>query len=575
MKLNIKQHHIIVNHYKRLLIILSLLVPFILSAQVQELNTVEEVTVIAPFNPSIRKANKLNFTPILDTNQANKLKIDYLTTPKLFNINYTLETMEAAKFIDKRRPHYPQNIIKLGYGIYNTPYGEVFINDKISRTSQVGIHFRHLSTSGNIKDVAYSGGGHTAAEVWTKHVHRKQTTNLNVNFKRNQVHQYGFNPEDYPLEYAATSHKFKNDINQVYSKTGITLDMIGTFDTKYRNWRIETDYNFFWDHFNSQEHLLDIKAKYEVPVEWVKRKRQYAGMAFNTQSYHTSQSFKGLYPKIDSTQGYFHGLYELSPYYAVEIDNISLLLGAKISAAIDSNAKFLITPLVKLSIGFMDNALRFYAHADGGITNNSLYSLSKENNFVSPVVPLKFSTAKYHIQVGISGHYETYLDYRVYIETARFTNMPMYITDTTSRFDNTFSVIYDDGQKFGVGTEMIFETKNWNVNLMAQYNSFTMDTASRAWQKPLFNYKLKASYFIFENIKVTGLIIGQASMYNLYQGEQKVKPWVDVSLLSTYYLNKQLGFFLNINNILAQNYQLWYGYPVQGISIMGGVSFAF
>lgn len=563
------------NKVGRYLFVIVFLMPIMGYAQVQELSTDEEVMVIAPFNPSISKANKLSFIPSPDTNKAHKLEIDYLTTPKLFATNFSLEKLTAAKFIDRKSPKYAQNYVKAGFGMYMTPYAELFVNNKMSRESQVGVHIRHLSTNGGIEDLAYSGHSLSSAEVWTKHIRRKQTTKLAVNYKRDQVHYYGFNPEDYPLELASTNNDFKEEINQVYSHAGINVDIVGNFDTRKRDWAANLSYNYFWDHYNSEEHLVDIKAHYDYAVDWVNTKDQYIGLAFSTQTYQTSQNYSGYFPSADSSIGYFHGLYDLTPYYHLGFESVSLQIGAKLSMGLDTNTRVSVAPMVKLDVGLLGDQLKLYAHADGGFYNNSLSSLSKDNHFISPVVPLKYTETKYRIKAGLKGHYLSFFDYNVYVETASFSDMPMFITDTTSRFNNPFTVIYDGGQKLGAGLDLLFKTERWNVSLSGQYQSFTMDTATRAWQKPEFLYELGVSYYVLENLKVTALLIGQSEMYALYDGEKVIEPWMDFSFMADYHLSKNLGFFLNVSNIFSNQYQIWYGYPVQSFGVMGGVHFAF
>ena len=557
------------------LFVIIFLMPIMGYAQVQELSTDEEVMVIAPFNPSISKANKLNFTLSPDTNKAHKLEIDYLTSPKLFATNFSLEKLTAAKFIDRKSPKYAQNYIKAGFGMYMTPYAELFVNNKMSRESQVGVHVRHLSTNGGIADLAYSGHSLSSVEVWTKHVKRKQTTKLTVNYKRDQIHYYGFNPEDYPLELVSTNNDFKEEINQVYSHAGINVDVAGNFDTRKRDWAANLSYNYFWDHYNSQEHLVDIKAHYDYAVDWVDTKNQYIGLAFSTQTYQTSQNYSGNFPSADSSIGYFHGLYDLTPYYHLGFESISLQIGAKLSMGLDTNTRVSVAPMVKLDVGLLGDQLKLFAHADGGFYNNSLSSLSKDNHFVSPVILLKYTETKYRIKAGLKGHYLSFLDYNAYIETASFSDMPMFISDTTSRFKNSFTVIYDGGQKLGAGLDLLFKAERWNVSLSGQYQSFTMDTAIRAWQKPEFLYELGVSYYVLENLKVTALLIGQSEMYALNDGEKVVEPWMDFSIIADYHLSKNLGFFLNVSNIFSNQYQIWYGYPVQSFGLMGGVHFAF
>jgi len=372
-----------------------------------------------------------------------------------------------------------------------------------------------------------------------------------------------------------TNNNFKEEINQIYSHVGLNIDLMGNFDTKKRDWDVKTQYQYFWDHFNSQEHLLDIQAHYENPVTWLDAKNQYAGINFSTQSYYSTQNFSGQFQAIDSTSGYFHGLYDITPYYHVSYGGFNVKIGAKLSLALDTNANVGVAPMVELNVGLLENQLNLYAIADGGYYNNSMASLACENHFISPIVNLKYTQTKYRVQAGFKGHVFNYLDYHIYAETELFENMPMFITDTNTRFNNSFRVIYDGGQKLSAGAELLFKLNRWDVNLYGQYHSFTMDTATRAWQKPEFTYQFKLSYHVLENLKLTALLLGQSKMYALYQGEKTVDGWLDLNLMIDYHLTKNLGFFLNGTNLLSNEYQLWYGYPVQSMGIMGGVHFAF
>lgn len=573
MKLEIKKYMISWNwNYA---VILILLFPIVGFSQVEDLKTDEEVMVIAPFNPSIRKAKKMNFAPKADSNQTHKIAIDYLTKPKLFATNFSLQKLKAAKFVDRKSPKYAQNFVKAGFGLYTTPYVELFVNNKMSNRSQVGVYVRHLSTSGEINDVAYAGNSLSSAKVWTKHIRRKQTTTLSVDYMRNQIHDYGFKVDDFPLELANTNNNFKEDIKQVFSHARFNLNMEGNFDKKQRDWGIDMSYTYFWDIYNTQEHLIDLNAHYDYAVDWVDTKDQYIGLALGTQTYQTIQNFSGFVASVDSTSGYFHGVYDLNPYYHLGFESLSLDIGAKLSMGLDSNARVTVAPMVNLSVGLLGDQLKVYATVDGGFYNQSIAALSGQNHFISPLIPLKYTENKYRIQAGLKGHYSSYLDYHAYVETASFKDMPMFVTDTLSKFNNTFTTIYDGGQKLGAGLEVLFKTERWNVKVRGQYQSYTMDTTTRAWHKPELSYDLGVSYYVLENLKVTGLLIGQSKMYNLYEGEKPVEPWMDFSLMADYYLSKNLGFFLNVNNIFSNEYEVWYGYPVQSIGVMGGVHFAF
>ncbi|GEM_PF-2924189 len=544
-------------------------------AQVKELETNEEVMVIAPFNPTLKKALRLQFNPQIDSAKTQKLPIEYITQPRLYETNFSVEKLTAAKFIDRKDISYAQNYITGGYGMYNTLYGEAFINKQWSKKTQLGLHVRHFSGNGGLSEMAYPGYAFTNATIWSKHLFTHYKVSLSGHYKRNAIHYYGFLPEDYPAELLQSGERLKSDIGQVYQLAGIEAEIQNAGSTKNHDWRLGVNYDYFRDDYGSTEQLFDLNGHYQSAVEWFDVEKQAIGIKINTQTYQTNFNYSGLFPTVDSTAGYFHGLYEFAPYFRLNQGDFNLMVGINLGLALDSNSAVGLAPVVKADMALLDEQLQIYALADGGFKNNSFSSLSSENGFVSPVFPLKYTNTKYHLQLGAKGHVANYIDYHIYGEMSSFDQLPMFVTDTNSRFDNSFMVIYDGGQQWGVGAEASFKTDRWNIDLSGKYQSFIMDTATRAWQKPSLLYQFKVGYYILENLNVTGLLLGQSKMYNLYQGEKVVEPFMDFSLHVNYHLTPNLGFFVKATNIFSDEYQLWYNYPVQSIGFMGGVHFAF
>ncbi len=565
----------LINRKHNILYFFLICLPFGVQAQVQELKTNEEVMVIAPFNPTINKAQKIQFSPQPDTTKTQKLPIDYFTQPRLYETNFSVEKLTAAKFIDRKNIAYAQNYITGGYGLYNSIFGEAFLNTKLDKQTQLGVHLQHFSSQGGLKEMAYSGQSFSGAKIWSQHQFTGYHLNLAGQFKRTAVHYYGFHPEDYPAEFALTNDRFKDETKQVYSLGGISAQWRKDHKPKEADWGIDLKYEYFQDKFKTAEHLFYLNGEYSSPVDWLDVDDQSIGFKLNSQTFQTQFDFSGFFPTMDTTVGYFHGLYELAPYFQLQQGDFKLVAGVKFGMALDSNSAVGLAPMVKADFTMLDEQLGLYILADGGFRNNSMSSLTTENSFISPIVPLKYTKTKYHLQLGAKGHVANYIDYHIYGEMRSFDQLPMFVTDTNSRFDNSFMVIYDGGQQWGVGAEASFKTERWNVDLSGKFQSFTMDTATRAWQKPSLLYQLKVGYYILENLNVTGLLLGQSKMYNLYDGEKVVEPFMDFSLHVNYHLTPNLGFFIKATNIFSDEYQLWYNYPVQSIGFMGGVHFAF
>jgi len=150
---------------------------------------------------------------------------------------------------------------------------------------------------------------------------------------------------------------------------------------------------------------------------------------------------------------------------------------------------------------------------------------------------------------------------------------------------NSFGVIYDDLQTLAFDVEANYDlTKDFNLGLTFNYSAFNTDQQEEAWNLPSIYTSLIGSYQL--NKKWT---LG-ASLF--YVGERKdfesfvldseqvskvvnVDAFVDLSLNVQYRINNQLSAFLMGNNLVGGNYERWNNYQVQGLQVMGGISYQF
>jgi outer membrane receptor protein involved in Fe transport len=77
--------------------------------------------------------------------------------------------------------------------------------------------------------------------------------------------------------------------------------------------------------------------------------------------------------------------------------------------------------------------------------------------------------------------------------------------------------------------------------------------------------------------------VRQALTFNPNEGEKvsatefavNLDAFVDLNFGFEFRYNKKLSGFLQLNNILAQQYQRWHNYPVQRFNLMIGVTYSF
>ena len=119
--------------------------------------TEEQVTVIAPYSPTIFKAKKLKDFPASEENTNAKFKLEYYTNPQLIATTFEMDELKAAPYLSPKTFNYKQNIIKAGMGLYTTPYAELFLNGKLKRNYSIGVHAKFISSKASLEEYAYSG----------------------------------------------------------------------------------------------------------------------------------------------------------------------------------------------------------------------------------------------------------------------------------------------------------------------------------------------------------------------------------------------------------------------------------
>ena len=64
--------------------------------------------------------------------------------------------------------------------------------------------------------------------------------------------------------------------------------------------------------------------------------------------------------------------------------------------------------------------------------------------------------------------------------------------------------------------------------------------------------------------------------WSYFAGENREMENInDLNLGASYNINNAFSFSVKANNMMNQQYDLWYGHPAQGFNLMGGFTFRF
>jgi hypothetical protein len=572
MKAPIKNKLIMKTSITTGILLFSLLYTFSIQAQVKDYN--ENVTVIAPFQPTISDANKLNSQPVFTDTTIIIPKLEYLTLTRKYKTSFAAEPIKAARVGEATLTKLYKFLLKAGFGNYTMPYGEFFVNNTYSRSYSVGAYLKHLSASGKLKGWAYPGNSENIVKFYGKKIFKKHIMGGSMAYNRNVYHYYGFKPDDFINDTLFIIPTDRNTYKQRFNliSANINFNTMNPPDATKLNYGFILNYYYLNDYFKTAENNIDFTADVNKDLHLFK---------------FTGSQILGITAQVnyffgqDTALTYNAGIVKLYPYIKTTFKGFAFNLGLDISTEVDSLTKLHFYPVADVQFNVVKNILIVFAGIKGNLEQNSFHSLATENPFVESKTQLYASSKVYDIYGGIKSNISRTLNFSASASYSNIKNMPLFVTDTMLYFKNKFMVIYDNAKLLRVTGEFAFQKdEKYKLLIGGNFYNYKMSAELKAWHKPIFDAYIDFYYNISNKFIISSSITGRSNVYaKSYEGVNVVKKtlngYADISLGFEYRYSKILSAFLNINNLTSIKYYKWNNYPSYGFNLMGGVTYAF
>lgn len=536
----------------RIVIVFCLLLSrFPAQAQIDTIGNLEKFTVETKYKPRLTDARKVEAYPEQEPPESTPPVLKYENLPHFkFKVASVYRQSQAISLkADKPETLYG-NYFRLGFGNYTTPLAEVYLNSVQSEKYSYGAHVKHLSSQGKPATADFSDN---TIGVFGKKEMSKGILKGRLDYTRNVFHFYGFND---------TLNFEKGQVNQIFN------DVTGNvhFDNVPEKHKIGTAFDFdFYNFSNLQANEFDVMGSNLLKFN----------LREGTLRIMSSADFTQL--KNDSLT-YNRTFIHIFPSYEFEIKKFKIIAGMRYTY-FDDSAKGKSYPSGFLNVEhyIVKDKLKFIAGLDGGLTKNSLRSLSRTNQFINGRPLIENSFESYRLHASLQGGLKKIMDFNVGVSHSGMSDLPLYVADTGAI--PAFSVIYDNGSVFRFFGQMNFNiNENFKLWVNGTLFNYNMKREAYAWQLPSFDASLGMSYHLAEkfNIRLQTYAAGDRFQKILTPVEKskKLAPYVDVNLLADYRYKKNVSFFLQVGNITNGRYQQWYQYPVFGLNVLLGVTFS-
>ncbi|PKA83635.1 hypothetical protein ATE92_1795 [Ulvibacter sp. MAR_2010_11] len=572
---------------KRLASLTTLFLVFVsaaVTAQEDDLGT-EVVNIVKPYTPTISDAFKVKETPVLN---------DSLTTQKQ-QVNYSIFSVPVASTftpakgkaatVEKAKPmKLYDNYATLGFGNYTSILAELYSNFEISRTDNAGFFFRHNSSQGDIEGVLLENkyydtsldGNYTSRQ-------RDASYSIDAGIKHQLFNWYGL-PEFAEEELILLNESL--DVQQTYfsGNLGGSMQLDDSFFEG-----IAANVRFLSDAYGSSEFNFTALPEFSFPLT------EFTLKIDGDVDYLSGSFERNYFAEIPIDYSFLN--VGLAPSLVYVNNDLTLSLGVAGYVSLDSEnseTNFSIFPRINASYRLVDELLIVYGGAEGGVEQNSYYDFKEENPYVSPTLQIMPTNNLYNAFGGLKGKLSNSVGYNVRGSYGKAENRALFqinpLNDVSPsesyQYGNSFKIVYDDINTLSFFGELKVEVSEvFSLGINGEYFSYNTTDQAHAWNLPDF----KAT--VFSNFNITEELYGGVSLF--YVGERMdqvvayspdIDPfptevtldgYADVNVHVGYRVNDRLSIFAKGSNLLSDNYQKSYNYPVQGIQGLLGATYKF
>jgi hypothetical protein len=545
-----------------------------------------EINVIDSYKASVKQAVKIAKQPNFKDTTTKKLPVNYSIRSQSLKFKYNPKAISPAKIAKVRRPRLPQNLAILGFGTAVTPLAEIYTGSSRNKNSGWGAHARYFYTEGGVKDIIYDKAPYREAEIdlYYKHILKKHRIIADLDANFDQISYYGMKTGSLPEGFMdGLEHRSFNRFGGQVLFENLNSKSRAVFRNAALN------YHFLGDNYGLAEHILNIPTHWLFPVQnediYTDLNFSYQKTQYGIDSINTALGDSGTAPSFFTVQ--------FLPKIQSSFGRLYFTVGLNINTNTENSTydnpggktRVYFYPELTADLAIVPSVLAIYAGWTGELQNNNTWSLKSENPFINPFVQLE-ATSTHRIYAGFKGKITNNLVYNLQAKYLMVNNMPLfYRSPLTYANSKGFEVVYDNAGVVGLFGELKLNTSiGLDLAAFAEYNKYNMKELSHAFHRPELQTGVIVSYNWKEKIVLTTNItyIGERTAFEHSLFENGITTeypilagYTDVRLGAEYRYNRNLSAFFNVTNLLSQNYEIWYGYPVQQIQFLVGLSYRF
>jgi len=531
------------------------------TVQAQVPNKGKTIDVTSQFKPVLREASKINFNATEPAVDTTKPRLNYnIPAQNLFFTYQPAGVHPVALKVDSLNAWQYSNYIKAGIGNIHQPFVKAGFSFGDGKQTYFNIFANHYTSKGELPNQKNSQTSVGAAATY------KTTKNLEWNgslgFRSDDYYLYGYKPDT--LKFA------KDDLKQRFQTIEGKIDFRNTSPTEFGlNYHPSIRVSGFTD--NHDPKGSETNTVVSLPLE------KTFGEKFAFELGATADLTNYKFGNKSNKTTLQNNLYQVATAVSVKTDNLYLHAGI---LPIWDMKKFHMLPNIMADITTNDKQFTLQLGWVGNYNKGSYQRFASINPFLAQPDTL-MNTRTIELYGGIKGSLGDHFTYSTKLGIATYHNMPLFVNDFAN--DST-------GKSFGIR----FEPRMNNLKLHSEIG-YTIGeqfsaTAGLTWNNYYKLQQEQGSYGLIPlelNAAIRWQLLKDLFFYSelwtwtkprylTRNGDSfKGDNAFDLNAGAEFRITKNFNLWVQLNNLLNDNYQRWNQYEVFGFGILGGITYSF
>lgn len=449
--------------------------------------------------------------------------------------------------------------LRAGFGNYVSPLLEAYYNTKRDKNKLIGAHAYHHSSDRGPVDGRNSGSGMSGISVFGKTFNDAIALSGNVGYENRTSHFYGY-PEGVSVKPAS--------IKQSYNLFKLYGDLTNSSNSDF-SYKIGAGFNHLDDKFSAKETEIDLifRSAYRLNDD----------QKINIDADYTMINRKDFNVDIGA-----RNLFTVTPSFQFEpVEDLKVKAGLRFAYENDSidNKDFHVYPDIEASYPITPS-LDVFASLTGGIEKVSLQTLSYENMWLAPGVPIFHTNKVIDFTGGIRARLGSKVSAHAGLSMATLKNYYYFVN--TEADPSKFTVAYDraDGtRRVNLFLAMVYaQSEMAKFMLRADLYGYKTGSLEEAWHRPTYRVTANGSYNVYNKILLSADVIAQGGMKAwdpVTDKTIKLDGAFDLNFKAEYLFSQSFSVFVQLNNILSNKYPVFLNYPVRGFQATAGITWSF